>query len=60
MGIEQQNIYELIDASFDQLEEQFTILSDKIRGKVKKLGYFTGIGSNNKFGNDAVAWNDIK
>ena len=53
-------MFTLMDVSFDQLDEQFKKLSDEILGKVKKLGPKTGIGSNYKFGDSAVKWEDLK
>ena len=45
MNIKQENLFELINAGFDEMNIQFDKLSDEIQPYVMKLSNRTGIGS---------------
>ena len=46
MDIKQENIFELVDAGHDEIEDQFEQMNDSILIQVPTLSPLTGIGSN--------------
>ena len=45
MNIKQENLFELVNVGFDEMNIQFEKLSDEIKPYVMKLSKRTGIGS---------------
>ena len=59
MNIKQENLIELVNVGFDEMNIQFEKLSDKILPYVMKLSNRTGIGSSSKF-TAGITWKNLK
>ena len=60
MDIKQGDIFELVDAYHDEIEDKFEQLCDTILIQVPTLGLQTGIGSNEKFSAGGIPWRKLK
>ena len=60
MDIKQGDIFELIDAYHDDIEDKYEQLCDTILIQVPTLGLQTGIGSNKKFSAGGIPWRKLK
>ena len=60
LNIADEDIFELVDVSHEDLENTFETLADKIIAQVSPLGNFTGIGNNLKFQAGGVHWKNLK
>ena len=60
MNIADEDIFELVDVSHENIESTFETIADKIIGQVCKLGNCTGIGSNLKFQSGGITWKNLK
>ena len=60
LNIADEDIFELVDVSHENLENTFETLADKIIAQVGPLGNFTGIGNNLKFQAGGVHWKNLK
>ena len=59
MNIKQENLIELVNVGFDEMNIQFEKLSDKILPYVMKLSNRTGIGSSSKF-TAGITWKNLR
>ena len=59
MGIQQEDVFELVDGGWDEIEKQFEDLRVKIMSQAALLNKRTGIGYNKRCNGLGFDWKDL-